>query len=98
VLGLGDGAQVNAARLVVLGIALEYQGRRLRGRRVSDVALGTLITEAMRSHRTTFVTSLVARENIRSQIVCERNGLTSQTRFSPVYIRMTGKFDPERMA
>lgn len=81
-----------AARLQVLAISCDDQGRSLGARgRLSDVLVATLISDAMESHKTDLVTAIVAAENTRSLSVCERNGLRSQIQYSPGYVRLTAR-------
>jgi hypothetical protein len=87
-----DGDTWVAARLQVLAIACNDRGRSLGSRgRLSDVLIATLISDAMERHRTDLVTAIVAAENARSLSVCERNGLRSQIRYSPGYVRLTAR-------
>jgi RimJ/RimL family protein N-acetyltransferase len=38
------------------------------------------------------ITAIVAKENLRSIRLCERNGLRSQVEYDPAHIRLTGNF------
>jgi hypothetical protein len=84
---------VPAARLVVLGLRLDRQGATAAdGSRYSDIAMAGLLTDAMWQHRRPVLTTLVASGNVRSQRLCRRHGLTSETIVNARYIRMTGRF------
>lgn len=89
---LSSGEVVKAARLVVFALAVAYQGRRIGGKPLSDIAFTHLIRAAARAHQAELVTAAVARDNARSLTVCERNGLTSQTLMSRRLVRLTGRF------
>lgn len=90
---LANPEAIEATRLVVLGVSLARQGGTLPdGRRYSDVALGGLIRDSLRRRRRAIITSLVALENMRSQRLCRRHGLTSETLSDASYVRMTGNF------
>ena len=91
---LDTGYSINAARLVVLGVAQAHQGKALKdGTRIADKALRLLIQEAVTYRRARVVSGIVARDNIRSLTMCERNGLASQTTFGTRYVRVTGRFE-----
>jgi hypothetical protein len=78
-----------------LGVAVDVdrQGARLRdGLTYAQAALNCLIADAVRHREASTVTSLVARENIRSQRLCRRSGLVFETRENFHYLRMTGRF------
>jgi hypothetical protein len=88
---------ITATRLVVLALALEYQGSvTATGARYADLALTALMFHALVREGlfrgVGVLTSLVAVDNIRSQRLCRRVGLTSETLASPRYMRMTGRF------
>lgn len=88
-----------AMRLQVLAIATADQGRSLEsGRRLSDALLQTLIAEAARMAADGLLTAIVARDNLRSIRLCERNGLGSQIAHSIEYVRMFGRFGSGRFA
>ncbi|MFI5003560.1 MAG: hypothetical protein ACHQE6_00970 [Solirubrobacterales bacterium] len=87
------GPAIVAARLHLLAIAIEDQGRRLEdGRRRSDLIVQALIFDAFETRETEVLTAVVARENLRSITLCERNGLRSQVSFDRRHIRLTGHF------
>lgn len=80
-----------AIRIHLLAIAVADQGRVLEdGARLADVMFSTVIEDALRRRQAALVTAIVARENLRSIALCERNGLRSQTRHSAGYVRLTG--------
>lgn len=89
------GSGIVAARLHVLAISIEHQGRRLAGgARLSDVAMATLIADALELRAVEVVTAIVARENLRSIALCERNGLRSQVEYDGAHIRLSGRLAP----
>ena len=80
-------------RLQVLAIATADQGRVLvRGRRLSDALMQTLIARAAPLSFDGALTAIVARDNLRSIKLCERNGLTSQIAHGIEYVQMLGRF------
>jgi hypothetical protein len=89
---LTGGDIVSAARLVAFAVGLAHQGQRVAGRPLADVALTRLIRDALAYRRVQIVSGIASLENARSITVCERNGLTSQSPFSPGYVRLTGRF------
>jgi hypothetical protein len=87
------GPAIVATRLHLLAMSIEDQGRRLEDeRRLSDLVVQTLISDAFQTRETGVLTAVVARENLRSIALCERNGLRSQVRFDRRHIRLTGSF------
>ncbi len=92
-LEMTSGDSLMTTRLVVLAVALEYQGRRSEsGDRYGEVALASLIQDAVQYRNTRTVTCLIAHENVRSQRLCRRRGLTSETTASRRYLRLAGTF------
>jgi hypothetical protein len=90
---LSTGTVLPATRLVVLGLSLDCQGRvTADGERYSDVALSGLMRDALMRNDSDVLTTLVALENARSQRLCRRVGLTSETLAGRLYVRMTGRF------
>ena len=82
-----------AIRLHVVAISAGDQGRFLAdGRRVSDVVVETLMSEALVDRATEVLTAVVARENLRSIALCERHGLTSQIEYDSRHLRLSGHF------
>jgi hypothetical protein len=82
-----------ATRLQVLAITTADQGRVLEGgRRLSDALLQTLIAQGSRASVDGALTAIVARDNLRSIRLCERNGLVSQFAHGIEYVRMFGRF------
>lgn len=93
---LASETQAQAAtitRLQLLALHLEQQGRRLDdGRKLVDLMFQTLIVDALQRGNPSVLNAIVARDNVRSVAVCERNGLTSQTRYDARHVRLTGHF------
>jgi hypothetical protein len=82
-----------ATRLSLLALSLADQGRRLDdGRRLSDLVMSTLIVDALETRESDVLTALVARDNLRSIRLCERNGLRSQVRYDINHVRLWGLF------
>jgi hypothetical protein len=89
------GNGIVAARLHVLAISIEHQGRRLAGgTRLSDIVMATLIADALEIREVEVATAIVARDNLRSIALCERNGLRSQVRYDGTHIRLSGRLGP----
>lgn len=81
------------AKLVVVALSLAWQGQRTRGGgRVSDAVMGTAIRDACRRHGVEDVFAIAARRNIRSLVLCERNGLTNQVAYGPHHVLLSGRF------
>jgi L-amino acid N-acyltransferase YncA len=86
-------------RLQVLAIALEDQRRVLEsGRRLSDALLQTLIAQAVEYSVGGALTAIVARDNVRSINLCERNGIDSQFAHGSRYVLMSGTFGDEPLS
>ncbi len=86
------GGGIPAARLHVLAISTGHQGRRLAGgERLADVVMATLIADALEILEVEVVTAIVARDNLRSIALCERNGLRSQVQYDGAHIRLSGR-------
>lgn len=86
-----------ATRLHVLALSLGDQGRRLAdGRRLSDVVMHTLISDALNELDTGLLTAIVARENLRSIALCERHGFRSQVEYDSRHVRLGGNFTLRR--
>ncbi len=84
---------IAAARLHVLAIASTDQGRVLdSGRRLSDALLQTLIAKATPTSIEGVLTAVVARENVRSIRLCERNGLSVQIAYDARHVRVVRRF------
>jgi hypothetical protein len=85
---------IPAWRLQVLAIATTHQGLVLpHGGRLSDALMQTAMVQALKpSAGHGVITGVAAVDNIRSIRLCERNGLTSQTRFGHGYVRLLGAF------
>jgi ribosomal protein S18 acetylase RimI-like enzyme len=82
-----------AVRLQLLALSLADQGRRMPdGRRLSDLAMETLIAEALGDRRERVLTGIVAKDNLRSLALCERHGLRSQIEFDARHVRVSGSF------
>jgi hypothetical protein len=82
-----------ATRLSLLALARADQGRRLEdGRRLSDLVMSTLIVDALKTRESDVLTAIVARDNLRSIRLCERNGLRSQIRYDVDHVRLWGVF------
>jgi hypothetical protein len=89
------GNGIVAARLHVLAISIEHQGRRLAGgTRLSDIVMATLIADALEIREVEVATAIVASENLRSIALCERNGLRSQVQYNGSHIRLSGRLGP----
>lgn len=87
---------LEVTRLSVCALSLADQGRRLDDRRrLSDVVMETLIADAVATRGTAVLTAIVARDNLRSIRLCERNGLRSQVRHNIDHIRLWGVFAGE---
>jgi len=81
------------ARLQVLAIDRADQGRVFEsGGRLSDGLMQTLIAHAVPASVEGVITALVARDNLRSLRLCERNGLGSQVMHDARYVRVLGRF------
>jgi ribosomal protein S18 acetylase RimI-like enzyme len=86
-----DDNTILAARLQLLGIAVQDQGRRLDGgSRLSDKLMSTLIEDALEHVSTHVITAIVASDNLRSMALCERHGLRSQIRYDARHVRLSG--------
>jgi hypothetical protein len=82
---------VVAARLHLLAITVEDQGRRLDdGTRLSDLAMATLIADALETREVHAATAIVALDNLRSIALCKRHGLRSQVRYDAQHARLSG--------
>ncbi len=89
------GNGIVAARLHVLAISTEHQGRRLAGgTRLSDVVMATLVADALEVREVEVATAIVARDNLRSIALCERNGLRSQVQYDGAHVRLSGRLGP----
>lgn len=89
-----DAAHRIATRLHHLAIDIRDQGRRLPDdRRLSDALMQTLVADAIETWTTGVLTAIVAADNDRSLVMCERNGLRSRTRHGVGYARVTGLFE-----
>jgi L-amino acid N-acyltransferase YncA len=94
----GERNMILAMRLQVLAIATADQGRVLQSAgRLSDALLQTLIAEAAPMAADGLLTVIVARDNLRSVRLCERNGFGSQIAHSTDYVRMFGRFGTGRL-
>ena len=84
-----------AARLHLLAIAVEDQGRRLHdGTRFSDTLMATLMADALETGEAVVLTAVVAMDNLRSVALCKRHGLRSQVRYDIHHARLSGHFAP----
>jgi len=84
---------MQATRLHVLALSVDQQGRRIGdGRRLSDLTMATLISEAMADRESAVLTAVVARDNLRSVALCSRHGLTSQIAYDASHLRVSGYF------
>lgn len=82
-----------ATRLHVLALSRNDQGRRMTdGRRLSDLAMESMISDAVAVRTTGILTAIAARDHLESIALCERNGLVSQVRHNLDYVRLTGWF------
>jgi hypothetical protein len=82
-----------ATRLQVLALSTQDQGRILPdGRRLADLALSTLLADALDTREPEVLTAIVARDNIRSLAVCERHGLRSQVPHGSDCVRLSSRF------
>lgn len=91
----GSGSPVVAARLQLLAITVEDQGRRLEGgMRLSDMVMATLISDAIETRVTEVLTAVVAQDNLRSVALCQRHGLRSRVGYDARHIRLSGHFTP----
>jgi hypothetical protein len=89
------GNGIVAARLHMLAISIEHQGRRSAGgTRLSDIVMATLIADALEIREVEVATAIVARENLRSIALCERNELRSQVQYDGAHIRLSGRLAP----
>lgn len=89
-----DDVYVLATRLQLMAIATPDQGRRLDGGdRLSDLLMRALIADAIETRTTGVLTAIVAQDNVRSLVLCERNGLRSQVRYDAQHARLTSLFE-----
>lgn len=89
----GDGNLMLAIRLQLVAIGIEDQGRRDRkGERVSNLLMKATLDDILSGGMSRVITAIVAKENLRSIRLCERNGLRSQVEYDPAHIRLTGNF------
>jgi ribosomal protein S18 acetylase RimI-like enzyme len=80
-------------RLQVLALSLKDQGRTCSdGRRISDLVIASLMTEALGANERHTLTALVAKDNLRSIALLERHGLRSQIEHDARHLRMSGHF------
>jgi hypothetical protein len=90
-----DDGLVTAARLQLLAIGIEDQGRKLdNGKRPSDTVMTTAISDAMATHSVAVITAVTASDNLRSIALCKRHGLRSQVRYDARHVRLSGHFTP----
>lgn len=52
----------------------------------------SLIHEALDQQEPSVLTTIVARDNLRSLALCERHGLRSQIEHDPRHLRLSGHF------
>lgn len=91
--GNEGGRLIRSVRLHLFAIALDVQGRKLSdGRRLSDALMATLIFDAIITQEQDVLTAVVALDNIRSIVLCERHGLRSQTQCDAWHVRLSGRF------
>jgi hypothetical protein len=88
-----DGGQVFAARLQLLALGIDDQGRRLHdGTRLSDMFTATLIADALAVREVKVLSAIVAFDNVRSVALCKRHGLRSEARYDARHVRLSGHF------
>lgn len=81
-----------ATRLNLVALSIDDQGRRLEGRRLSDLVMESLIHEALDAQEPSVLSAIVARDNLRSLALCERHGLRSQIEHDRRHLRLSGHF------
>lgn len=86
-----------ARRLNLVALSRTDHGRRFADRRrLSDLLMETLIVDALETApKTSVLTAVVARENLRSIALCERHGLRSQVAYDHRHLRLWGQFTRE---
>lgn len=80
-------------RLQVVALSLRDQGRACSdGRRISDLVMDCLVSEALGGREIALLTTVVARDNLRSITLMERHGLKSQIAYDSLHVRLSARF------